>query len=84
VRLLVLLSDGKPLDDAYVDEYALEDTKMALQEVRRQGLHPFCITVDRDADEYVRRMYGDVRYLVIDQAAALPEKLPRIYQRLTA
>ena len=84
VRLLVLISDGKPLDDAYVDEYALEDTKMALQEVRRQGIHPFCITVDRDADEYVRRMYGDVRYLVIDQAAALPEKLPRLYQRLTA
>ena len=84
VRLLVLISDGKPLDDAYVDEYALEDTKMALQEVRRQGIHPFCITVDRDADEYVRRMYGDVRYLVIDHAAALPEKLPSIYQRLTA
>ncbi|HTK88307.1 MAG TPA: VWA domain-containing protein, partial [Nitrospiraceae bacterium] len=84
VRLLVLISDGKPLDDAYVDEYALEDTKMALQEVRRQGIHPFCITVDRDADEYVRRMYGDVRYLVIDHAGALPEKLPRIYQRLTA
>ena len=30
----------------------LEDTKMALQEVRRQGIHPFCITVDRDADDY--------------------------------
>ena len=84
VRLLVLISDGKPLDDAYVDEYALEDTKMALQEVRRQGIHPFCITVDRDADEYVKSMYGDVRYLVIDHAAALPEKLPRLYQRLTA
>ena len=83
VRLLVLISDGKPLDDAYVDDYALEDTKRALQEVRRQGIHPFCITVDRDADDYVRRMYGDVRYLVIDHAAALPEKLPRIYQRLT-
>ncbi|HET7057082.1 MAG TPA: VWA domain-containing protein, partial [Nitrospiraceae bacterium] len=84
VRLLVLISDGKPLDDAYADEYAVEDTKMALQEIRRQGIHPFCITVDRDADEYVRRMYGDVRYLVIDHAAALPERLPRIYQRLTA
>ena len=84
VRLLVLVSDGKPLDDAYADEYAVEDTKMALQEIRRQGIHPFCITIDRDADEYVRRMYGDVRYLVIDHAAALPERLPRIYQRLTA
>ena len=84
VRLLVLISDGKPMDDNYVDEYALEDTRMALQEVRRLGIHPFCITVDRDADGYVPSMYGDVLYLVIDHAAALPEKLPRIYQRLTA
>ena len=84
VRLLVLISDGKPLDDAYADDYAVEDTKMALQEVRRQGIHPFCITVDRDADNYLKRMYGDVRYVVIDHAAALPVKLPRIYQRLTA
>jgi nitric oxide reductase NorD protein len=84
VRLLVLISDGKPLDDAYADDYAVEDTKMALQEVRRQGIHPFCITVDRDADHYLKRMYGDVRYVVIDHAAALPGKLPRIYQRLTA
>jgi len=83
-RLLVVLSDGKPLDDAYTDEYALEDTKAALREARAAGVHPFCITVDRDADDYLRRMYGDVQYLVIDHAAALPQRLPRLYQRLTA
>ncbi|MFQ5992220.1 MAG: nitric oxide reductase activation protein NorD, partial [Nitrospiraceae bacterium] len=84
VKLLVLISDGKPLDDGYADEYSLEDTKMALREARMRSIEPFCITVDRDADDYLRRMYGDVRFLVIDQAASLPERLPRIYQRLTA
>ncbi len=84
VRLLVLISDGKPLDDGYADEYALEDTKMALREGRIRGIEPFCITVDRGADEYLRRMYGEVRYVIIDHVAALPERLPRIYQRLTA
>jgi hypothetical protein len=83
-RLLILISDGRPLDEAYTDEYALEDTKRALQEARRRGVHPFCITIDRDADDYVRRMYGDVQYLVIDDVAALPERLPAIYRRLTA
>lgn len=82
-RLLVLLSDGRPLDDGYADEYALEDTKRALREARMAGVHPFCITVDRNADDYVKRMYGDVQYLVIDRIAALPERLPRVYQRLT-
>ena len=84
VKLLILLSDGKPLDDGYADEYALEDTKRALREARMAGVNPFCITVDRNADDYVKRMYGDVNFLVIDQVAALPERLPRVYQRLTA
>ena len=83
-RLLVLISDGRPLDDGYKDDYSLEDTKMALREARMKGVEPFCITIDRDADQYVRRMYGDVRYMVIDCIEGLPEKLPRIYHRLTA
>ena len=84
VRLLVLLSDGKPLDEGYTDEYSLEDTKAALREARIKGLDPFCITVDRGADDYLKRMYGEVRYLIMDHAGALPEQLPRTYHRLTA
>jgi nitric oxide reductase NorD protein len=83
VRLLVLMSDGRPLDDGYADEYSLEDTKMALREARMQGVEPFCITVDREADDYLRRMYGDVRFLVLDRVEALPERLPRLYYQLT-
>ena len=82
-RLLVLISDGRPLDDGYKDEYSLEDTKMSLREARRQGVHPFCVTIDREADAYVRRMYGDVQFMVIDHVEALPMRLPRIYQQLT-
>ncbi len=82
-RLFVLISDGRPLDDGYKDEYSLEDTKAALREARQRGVHPFCITIDREADGYVRRMYGDVQFAVIDHLEALPKRLPRIYQRLT-
>jgi nitric oxide reductase activation protein len=82
-RLLILISDGKPLDDGYADEYSLEDTKMALREARMKGIEPFCITVDRTAGDYLRRMYGEVRFLIIDRASALPERLPKIYRQLT-
>ncbi len=82
-RLLVLISDGRPLDDGYKDEYSLEDTKVALREARQQRVHPFCITIDREAGGYVRRMYGDVQFAVIDHLEALPKRLPKIYQRLT-
>ena len=81
-RLLILLSDGRPLDGDYKDEYSLEDTKAALREARRQGVNPFCVTIDREADFYLRRMYGDIQYTVIDRVESLPTRLPRIYQQL--
>ena len=84
VRLLILISDGKPLDDDYADEYSLEDTKMALREARLQGVHPFCITIDQAPTDYVKRMYGEIGYVVVDEVDSLPMKLPKIYQRLTA
>jgi nitric oxide reductase activation protein len=83
-RLLILISDGKPLDNGYADEYSLEDTRMALREARMAGVEPFCITVDRESTNDLRRMYGEVRFVIIDRVGQLPERLPRIYQRLTA
>ena len=83
IKILILLSDGRPLDGDYKAEYSLEDAKAALREARRQGIDPFCVTIDHEADSYLRRMYGDVQYAVIDRVEALPAKLPRIYRRLT-
>ncbi|MCB9758955.1 MAG: hypothetical protein H6739_03875 [Alphaproteobacteria bacterium] len=85
-RLLILLSDGRPLDcgcDQYYDHYAQEDTRMALREARNVGVHPFCITVDPRGEGYLEALYGEVGYIVIEQVGSLPEKLPRIYWRLT-
>lgn len=84
-RLLFLLSDGKPLDcgcDHYYDRYAQEDTRTALREARRLGVHPFCITVDPTGPAYLRKMYGDVGYCVIDRVDALPTKIIGVYKRL--
>jgi len=83
-RILMLLSDGRPLDDHYKDEYSLEDTKAALREARQRGIETFCVTIDREAESYVRRMYAEARYCVIGSVETLPTKLPRIYRQLTA
>ena len=83
-RILILLSDGRPLDDGYKDDYALEDTRKALREARHHQIDSFCVTIDREADAYLRRMYGDVQFAVIDRTESLPTKLPTIYHRLTA
>lgn len=84
-RLLFLLSDGKPLDcgcDHYYDRYAQDDTRAALREARKLGIHPYCVTVDPTGPSYLARMYGDVAYTVIDRLDALPARLMRVYGRM--
>ncbi len=83
IKLLIILSDGKPLDDDYQEMYALEDTKMALREAKNNGIHPFCITVDKQSNEYIQKMYQDVNYTFISDIQTLPYKLPQIYKKLT-
>lgn len=83
-RLLVVLSDGRPYDHDYGDSrYAREDTKMALREAKRMGITPFCITIDRESEDQLKDMYGEVGYTIIDDVMSLPERMPAIYRRLT-
>lgn len=82
-KLLILISDGKPLDQEYHGEYAIEDTRMALRESQRYGIKSFCITVDREAAEYLPRMYASSRWVVIDDVMKLPDKITRIYRLFT-
>ncbi len=84
IRLLIVLSDGKPEDyDDYKGEYAIEDTRHALLEAKARGVHPFCITIDRTAHEYMAHMYGAVNYIFVDEIRRLPERMPEIYRTLT-
>jgi nitric oxide reductase NorD protein len=84
-RVLITLSDGKPDDyDSYRGQYGVEDTRRALVEARRDGIHPYCITIDTEARDYLPYMYGDAAYTVIDEVRKLPLKVSDIYRRLTS
>jgi len=83
-KLIIVLSDGRPYDHDYGDSrYAREDTRMALRQARVEGITPFCITIDRESEDQLRDMYGEVGYTIIDDVLSLPERLPGIYSRLT-
>jgi nitric oxide reductase NorD protein len=83
-KLLITLSDGKPEDyGSYRGRYGIEDTRHALLEVKRAGIHPFCITIDREAQSYLPHMYGSSNYTVVDDVRKLPYKVADIYRRLT-
>lgn len=83
-KMIILLSDGKPVDKEYAGPYAIEDTRVALKEAQHYGIKTFCITVDRTAAEYLPRMYRHSSWTVIDDVIKLPEKITRIYRTLTA
>ncbi|SHJ26783.1 nitric oxide reductase activation protein NorD [Desulfofundulus thermosubterraneus] len=99
VKLLLILSDGRPYDVDYCAAkgnsdlrswlsadytlYAREDCRMALREARMKCITPFCITVDRKGKEYLEEIFGPGGYVVIDDVTMLPEKLPLIYKKLT-
>jgi nitric oxide reductase NorD protein len=83
-KLLITISDGKPDDyDTYRGEYGVEDTRQALYEAHRDGIHSYCITIDEEARDYLPHMYGAANYSVIDDVAQLPLKVSDIYRKLT-
>lgn len=82
-RLLMVLTDGKPNDvDHYEGRFALEDTRRAVQEARRQGVRVFAVTVDRDAKSYVPAIFGQNGYAVVPHIGRLPAVLPAVYRGL--
>jgi len=84
-RVLVTLSDGRPDDyfDGYRGPYGIEDTRMALLEAKQGGVHPFCITIDREARDYLPHLYGTASYVILDGVDQLPAKVADIYRRIT-
>lgn len=83
-RLLLILTDGKPNDlDKYEGRYGIEDTRAAIQEARQLGLTPFCVTIDQKAGDYLPHLFGASGYVMVGNAAMLPQVLPRLYVQLT-
>lgn len=82
-RLLLLLSDGKPNDvDRYEGRYGIEDSRQAVVEARLQGLHPFCVTVDRHAPAYMTRIFGSGGFAALHHPEHLPSVLVDVLRRL--
>lgn len=84
-RLLLLLSDGKPNDaDVYEGRYGVEDTRRAVEEARIQGVHPFCLTIDRQAAGYLQKIFGNGHYALLSRPQELPAVLLDWMRRLVA
>jgi hypothetical protein len=83
-KLLLVITDGEPADiDVRDPQYLRYDARKAVEEMGRQGIETFCMTLDPRADQYVARIFGAQRYMIVDHVARLPERLPLLYAGLT-
>ncbi len=69
---------------APLEGFAEPAQALALLEARRDGIHPYCITIDREARDYLPHLQGLTAYtIIIDEVRQLPLKVSDIYRRLT-
>lgn len=83
-KVLFIITDGEPADNDVRDpQYLRHDTKRAVDELAREGITVYALSLDPQADQYVARIFGAKNFTVIDHVERLPEKLPMLYMGLT-
>ena len=83
-KLILLVTDGEPADiDERDPQHLRHDTKKAVEELYTNGVLSYCLTLDPMADTYVKRIFGENNYTVIDHVDRLPEQLPLLFASLT-
>ncbi|MBE0546092.1 MAG: nitric oxide reductase activation protein NorD [Rubrivivax sp.] len=84
-RVILLLTDGEPSDvDVLEEDYLVEDARQAVATAASRGIRTLCLTLDRDADHYVRRIFGERHYLIVDRADAFTTRLAQTLVRTVA
>jgi hypothetical protein len=83
-KILFVITDGEPADNDVRDpQYLRFDTKRAAEELARDGIVTYALSLDPHADQYVSRIFGAKNFTVLDHVERLPEKLPMLYMGLT-
>ncbi|MBI5042154.1 MAG: VWA domain-containing protein [Gammaproteobacteria bacterium] len=83
-KLLLIVTDGEPADiDERDPQHLRHDTKKAVEELYSHGVMCYCLTLDPNADSYVKRIFGMNNYTIIDNVQRLPEKLPVLFASIT-
>ena len=84
-KLLLIVTDGEPADiDERDPQHLRHDAKKAVEELYSKGVLSYCLTLDANADNYVKRIFGTNNYTIIDNVQRLPEKLPVLFATLTS
>ncbi|MGE4476932.1 MAG: hypothetical protein AB7E18_16800, partial [Stutzerimonas sp.] len=73
----------KPNDkDEYEGRYGVEDMRQAVTEATLQGISTFCLTIDRQAANYLPGVFGTGQYALLPRPELLPGVLLDWLRRL--
>jgi len=83
-RLIILITDGKPMDGGYDPNtgYAQHDVRMACVENARLDVHTFAISTEKNSLADMEIMFPRKRFVILPSVEQLPRVLPDIYLRL--
>lgn len=90
-KLLMIVSDGRPFDLDYGQEYgegaeiayAMHDTRRALEEADEHAVRSVLLTVDAEGQDYLADLLGDREYETVADVRELPLRLLRLYRKVT-
>lgn len=84
-RLLVVLSDGFAYDHGYEPAYGEADARLALREVRRQGIGCLCLSVGAGADlAGLRRVFGTAAHAAVPRIEQVPSVVGPLFRAALA
>lgn len=82
-KLLLLLSDGKPIDyDRYEGRYGIADIRQAIREAHHSRIHTYALAIDVQAKLYLPQMFGSSSFRILPHPAHLVRALSEVYGQL--
>ncbi|NCN67892.1 MAG: VWA domain-containing protein [Thiomicrospira sp.] len=82
-KLILVITDGQPSDmDVYDDQYLIEDAAIAVNEIESSGCKLFCLSLDKNADRYVQKIFRKGHYEVVERPSKLPLVLTKLYLKV--
>jgi uncharacterized protein YegL len=82
-KIVIMVTDGAPGDiDVFDDEYLIQDARVSVTEALQSGVDCFCLTLDANAERYVKRIFGSRNYRIVDDPLSLPAQLSSVFSHI--
>lgn len=82
-KVLLVLTDGEPSDiDVPDPQYLAEDSRRAVQHLRRRGIDTFAFGIGGGPFAQLDRIFGERRALRIPRIEVLPQRVVQLYGEL--